>query len=81
MHLAEHFTVVHSCQLLIGKTPIDEGKIADRTKYVHQKILLDTELKVQLTKMKFKMDHPEYSYPMENGGFTAWLAEDCCQKN
>ena len=31
--------------------------------------------------MKFKMDHPEYSYPMENGGFTAWLAEDCCQKN
>lgn len=31
--------------------------------------------------MKFKMDHPDYSYPMENGGFTSWLAEDCCQKN
>ena len=80
MRLAEHFTVVHSfsVHLLIGETEIGEGRVAHRTKYIHQNILLDSELKVQLTKVNYKkMDHPDYSYQIESGGFTAWPKEDC----
>ena len=83
MHLAEHFTVVHSfsVQLLIGGTSIGEGKVIERTKCVHGKILRDTELKVQIMKVKYyDMDHPDYHCKLEKGGFSAWLAEDCIKK-
>ena len=82
MHLAEHFTVVHSfsVQLLIGGTAIGEGKVVERTKRVHGEILRDTELKVQVIKMNYDMEHPDYPCKIEKGGFSAWLAEDCIKK-
>ena len=30
--------------------------------------------------MKYDMEHPDYPYKIEKGGFSAWLAEDCIKK-
>lgn len=76
MHLAEHFTVVHSfsVQLLIGGTAIGEGKLVERTKCVHGEILRDAELKVQVIKMNYDMEHPDYPYKMKKEDFQrGWL--------
>ena len=83
MHLAEHFTVVHSfsVQILIGNSSIGEGKVVERTPCVHGKILKDTELKLQIMNLKYDgIDHPDYDYKLEKGGFLAWLADDCMKK-
>ena len=39
---------------LIGKTEIGEGRVAPRTRYIDQHLLLDSEVKVQLTRVNFK---------------------------
>ena len=51
---------VKGIQLLIGGTAIGVGKIVEKTKCFHGILLRDTELKVQVMKVNYDMEHPDY---------------------
>ena len=63
MHSTNDFTPIYFwiiLQLLIGGTAICVGKIVEKMKCVHGILLRDTELKVQVMKVNYDMEHPDY---------------------